>query len=193
MNPRVKIAAVILAALGLSFGTGWALGHRRGSTAAPGSLSCDAGVNASASAEVTVSTSPAVCACDAGVVVKVRPVVVYLPGDAGPCVSEEVEISESETAEASTAPTMVTASASADAGAVFHAEESWRSMATDWRSPEFAGAIGVGYSFDSHVNFPIEGYWHPGHGPVGLGVLVNVCPTDIGRTNLNFMLQLTSK
>src|SRR5208282_2016327 len=82
----------VLGALG-----GW-VAHRPGPPETL-AVACDAGATAVASID---------CYCDAGTTVKWRdrdPVVVYLPGDAGPClevVEEDVTVTTDATATAST-------------------------------------------------------------------------------------------
>ncbi len=149
----------------------------------PVSVACDAGVAVAVHVDDSIHVAPSSCTCDAGTVVKWKdrpPVLVYLPGDAGPCletVEEDVTIDTSATSTASSGA--VDVHVAVDAGAVASAASS-AAVTLPGASQALTLSLqaGLSYSFDGNVGVPLGCTWHPGGGDLGVAFSFDPVPAS---------------
>jgi len=173
------IVAGVLCALALGLAAGWAVGKRRGEPSATVS-SCDAGVQAYTSLAFSFDAGPSKCSCDAGTTVRVKPlppVLVYLPGDAGPCLEvtqEDVTIDTNASASATTGAVAV--SVAVDAGAMASASATASVVLGGSQARTWDFLAGPGFTTEGKLDVTVGAVWHPGGGDLGLGVVGNIVP-----------------
>ena len=187
-------------ALGLSFRAGWAVGEIRATPRGVASTmgACDAGSNARAQVAESVAIGPSSCFCDAGttVVWKQRPpVLVYLPGDAGPCletVEEDVTIATSSSSSSTTGAVAVSVSVDAGAEASGTAVASVVVQAASGASRDARWSAFAGAGVTLQGQLAVEGgvLWNPNNWPVGVGILLDAHPAAPSQSSVAGVIEV---